>query len=69
MACKGCASENLQELMGELTASFIDVTRVNVAPIYLSQNIVVCLDCGLTEVIVPPKQLELLKKGKAEFSS
>ena len=32
MACKRCASENLQELEGELSASFPDIKRSNVNP-------------------------------------
>jgi hypothetical protein len=33
MVCETCASENLQKLAGELTASFLDVKRSNLPPL------------------------------------
>jgi hypothetical protein len=63
MACKACASANLQRLTGELSASFPDVDRVNLAPVYVCQDVVVCLDCGFTELFIPTLELEKLKKG------
>jgi hypothetical protein len=69
MACKRCASENLQELEGELSASFPDIKRSNVQPIYVCQRVVACLDCGFTELVIPASELELLKKGLAASGS
>lgn len=65
MTCKACASANLQKLTGELSASFPDVGRANLAPVYVCQEVVVCLDCGFTELFVPAMELEKLKKGNA----
>jgi hypothetical protein len=65
MACKMCRSENLQELEGELSASFPDIKRSNIQPIYVCQRVVACLDCGFTELIIPAAELELLKRGRA----
>jgi hypothetical protein len=65
MACKACASANLQKLTGELSASFSDVKRANLSPVYVCQEVVVCLDCGFTELIIPAHELEQLKKGSA----
>src|SRR5277367_4466713 len=65
MACKACASANLQKLTGELSASFSDVRRANISPVYVCQEVVVCLDCGFTELIIPTSELEQLKKGSA----
>jgi hypothetical protein len=65
LACKMCASLNVQELTGELSASFPDIKRANLPPIYVCKEIVVCLDCGFTEIVIPASELERLKKGKA----
>jgi hypothetical protein len=69
MACKRCTSENLQELEGELSASFPDIKHLNTQPIYVCQRVVVCLDCGLTELVIPPAELELLKKWQTPSGS
>jgi hypothetical protein len=69
MACKACASADLQKLTGELSASFTDVQRANLAPVYVCQEVVVCLDCGFAELIIPAPELEQLKKHNAASSS
>jgi hypothetical protein len=69
MLCKACKSENLQKLDGELTASFPDLERANVPPVYVCQEVLACLDCGFAELYIPPQQLNLLKmKGSAPDS-
>jgi hypothetical protein len=72
MACKKCVSENLQALTGELSASSRFATEASLPPIYVCQEVVVCLDCGFAELIIPMAQLQQLrtrveqvKKGEA----
>jgi hypothetical protein len=67
VACKACGSEQLQKLDGELTASFADLKRLRASPIYVCQSILVCLDCGFTELVVPPSELQSLKKTLTEY--
>jgi len=69
MACKVCNSENLQRLDGELTASLPSLKAVKVPPIYVCQNVVVCLDCGFSELVIPTTDLQALKKAKAASGS
>ena len=69
VACKACASVNLQKLTGELSASFPDVKRANLPPIYVCQDLVVCLDCGFAELVIPASELEKFKKGTAASGS
>ena len=69
MACKACHSENLQKLDGELTASLPTLKALKVPPIYVSQNIVVCLDCGFAELVIPRTELLSLKNAKAASGS
>jgi hypothetical protein len=61
MQCKACKSGNLQKLDGELTASPPDVDAIKVPPLYVCQDVVVCLDCGFAELLIPTNQLKLLK--------
>jgi len=69
MACKACHSENLQKLDGELTASLPTLKALKVPPIYVSQNILVCLDCGFAELVIPRTELLSLKNAKAASGS
>jgi hypothetical protein len=65
MACKVCKSENLQKLEGELTASLPNLKELEVPPIYVCQSVLVCLDCGFAELVIPTSDLMSLKKAKA----
>jgi hypothetical protein len=69
MSCKACKSENLQKLDGELTASLADPKGVRVPPVYVCQSVLVCLDCGFAELIVPMSELNSFKKAKAALDS
>jgi hypothetical protein len=65
MQCKACRSENLQKFAGELTASSLSINNLESTPVYVCQQVVVCLDCGVAELVVPPQELQLLKKMSA----
>jgi|HubBroStandDraft_1064217.scaffolds.fasta_scaffold746400_1 hypothetical protein len=62
MACRKCASEKYRSFKAELTAAFKEIESLNKAPVYMSQDILICLDCGHTELTFPPKALELLQR-------
>jgi hypothetical protein len=62
MACKKCASENLQRLTAELSASSRQVDEVKHPPIYVCQELLVCLDCGFSELVISAPDLEQLRK-------
>lgn len=64
MPCKSCASDNLQNLTGELTASLPEIKNLRISPIYVCPEILVCLDCGFTELRLTAAELQQLKKGK-----
>jgi prolyl-tRNA editing enzyme YbaK/EbsC (Cys-tRNA(Pro) deacylase) len=68
MACKVCNSENLQKLEAELTASLPTPSGLNVPPIYVCKSVLVCLDCGFAELVIPTTELLSLKKAKAASS-
>ncbi len=61
MQCKACKSGNLQKLEGELTASLPGLDAIGFPPVYVCQDVLVCLDCGFAELLIPASQLKLLK--------
>jgi hypothetical protein len=69
MPCKACKSENLQKFEGELTASLPGAKAVSIPPVYVCQSVLICLDCGFSELIVPTSELHALKRGKAVLDS
>ncbi len=64
MTCKSCASDNLQNLAGELAARFPNMKNLKASPIYVSREILVCLDCGFIELRLLAAELEQLKKSR-----
>jgi len=69
MACRVCKSENNQKFEGELTASLPDLKGLKVPPTYICQSVLVCLDCGFAELVIPTNELQALKKAKAGSAS
>jgi len=63
MACKSCGSEKQQYFSGELSVAFPAIEKLNRAPVYVVQRILVCLNCGYTELIIPMADLAQLRKG------
>jgi len=62
MSCKKCASSNERSFKSEMTLAFRELENVDRAPLYVSQDISVCLDCGHIELRLPPAKLEQLKQ-------
>jgi hypothetical protein len=62
MSCRKCASNNERSFKSEMTVAFRELENVDRAPLYVSQDISVCLDCGHIELTLPPAKLEHLKQ-------
>jgi hypothetical protein len=69
MPCKACKSDNLQTLDGELTVSDPNPKGLKVAPVYVCGSVLICLDCGFTELVIPSDELRLLQKAKSTAGS
>lgn len=69
MLCKACKSDNVQRFDGELTVSQPDTKDLKAAPVYVGGSVLICLDCGFTELAIPADDLRLLKKGKSAVGS
>jgi hypothetical protein len=69
MSCKKCASSAQRIFNSEMTIAFRDLENVNRAPVYICQDISVCLDCGHVELSLPPAKLEQLKHEAVGLNS
>lgn len=65
MLCKACKSENLQRLDGELTVSLPNLKELRIPPVYVSETVLTCLDCGFTELTIPARELQLLQNRES----
>lgn len=63
MACKLCGSICQQEFSGELSASFPDIKDVSLRPVYVCKDVLICLDCGFAELMIPSPELGKLREG------
>jgi hypothetical protein len=61
MSCEKCRASNQRSFKSELSVAFREHANVNRSPVYICQDISICLDCGHAELAVPKTQLEQLK--------
>lgn len=69
MACKKCGAMAQQDFPGEVSVNFPGLQRVHLSPVYVSQTLSVCLDCGYSELIIPEPELHQLRDGMAASGS
>ena len=61
--CKQCHSERLGNFSGELAIHFTGLAGLNKPIVWVFPKLLVCLNCGLTEFIVPERELQVLETG------
>jgi hypothetical protein len=62
MHCKSCGSVNQKKFNAEICIHFPDIDK---PVVWLFPEVVVCLDCGTAEFVVPEAELRQLAKGDA----
>jgi hypothetical protein len=62
MPCRVCGTDNLRKFGADLTANPMGIEGIKEPPVYICQQLLVCLDCGFAELRIPPAELMLLKK-------
>jgi hypothetical protein len=65
MPCKSCGSENLDRLTSEIAIHFSGLKNIKEPHVWVFPELVVCLNCGFAEFVVPAAQLRLLAKDRA----
>ncbi len=63
MSCKSCGSENQGKFAAEMSVHFLGLENVDKPTVLVFPNLVVCVDCGITEFTMPENELRLLRKG------
>jgi hypothetical protein len=61
--CKVCQSDNRRTFSGEIAIHFPGLKGLKKPIVWVFSYISVCLDCGATEFLVPPRELTVLRTG------
>ena len=61
MSCKSCHSDNQREFNGEIAIHFPGLKGLDKPIVWVFPKLVVCLDCGFTEFVVPETELRALR--------
>jgi hypothetical protein len=65
MPCKSCGSVNQSKFTGEIGIHSPGLQNLDKPVVWVFPEIIVCLDCGASEFVVPDVELRLLAKGDA----
>jgi hypothetical protein len=63
--CKSCGSKNLDNYSAEIALHFRGLANINKPHVFLFPSVVVCLDCGMAEFVIPERGLLQLTEGRA----
>jgi len=65
MSCKFCQSENQRILNGENAIHSPGVEGLDKPIVWVFPRLLVCLNCGFTEFVIPPAELRQLVESDA----
>jgi len=65
MQCRSCDSENVSEFKGELAIHFPGLKNIDKPAVWVFPDLIICLDCGTAQFLVPEDELRLLAKRDA----
>lgn len=69
MLCNSCGSVNRRKFTGEIAIHFPGLKNIDTPAVWVFPELVVCLDCGVTEFAVPQAELRQLAKGQGPARS
>ena len=68
MRCKSCQSTSQVKLPAEIAIHFPGRQNLNTPHVFVFPDIVICLDCGSTNLTVPEAELQSIRE-RASLSS
>ena len=63
MRCTTCGSDNQSKFIAEIALHFPELKGLEKPIVWVFPELLVCLNCGNTEFVVPETELRLLEKG------
>ncbi len=65
MSCKSCGSINLDKFNAETGIRRLGLKNIDKPAVFLFSELIVCLDCGRAEFVVPKAELRQLPQRDA----
>ena len=65
MNCKSCGSVNQQMFIGEMGIRSPGLKDIDKPTVWVFPQLIVCLECGTAEFVVPETELRLIAKRDA----
>ena len=66
MPCKNCHSDNQRSFNGEVAIHFPGLAGLDKPLVFVFPELLICLNCGFTEFVVPETELRMLvERGAA----
>jgi hypothetical protein len=65
MSCRSCGSKNQTPFTTEMSVHVLGLENVNKPVVLIFPSILVCMDCGFTELAMAQDELRQLGKGPA----
>jgi hypothetical protein len=62
MPCKSCGSVNRKKFSAEMGIHFLGLKNIDKPVVWVFPEVVVCLDCGNAEFVIPEAELRQLAK-------
>ena len=66
MSCTLCASDNQRKFGAEINIHHSGLKNLNRLAVLVLADLVVCLDCGCSQLIIPKAKLALLAKDASK---
>lgn len=66
MPCKSCESEHQSTFNAEVAIHSPGLKGLNKPIVWVFPKLVVCLDCGLTEFVIPETELRRLRESESD---
>jgi hypothetical protein len=66
MPCKSCGSANQKKFIGEMGIRSPGLKNIDKPIVWVFPELIVCLNCGTAEFVVPEAELRVLAKGDAD---
>jgi len=63
MSCRQCSSDHLSTFSTETNVHFPGRGGLDMPTVWMFPEVVVCLDCGFAEFVVPKNELHALVEG------
>ena len=66
--CRSCGSDKLNKFRAEIAIHFHGLSDLRKPIVWIFPELLVCLNCGSAEFVVPDEELRVLAKGEPDVS-